>query len=702
MSGELTVEPVLSFWTHAMAAAAFASLLLWRLRTGVSDRSQAMLLAAYLLTAAWAWLAAIGGPASPLAVLAETFRNLVWIALLYGLAAPERIEEAPAGGVRLVLGAEALVIGCQLVLNILTIAATVPADVAQAFEQTSRLLRVVMAAGALIIVHNVYAQAAPSSRGPIRLAMFALALSWGYDLNLYTFAYLGAPLADSLLTWRGLLVAATMPLFALSRGQEKGWRIRLSRTAAFQSLSLLAICAYFAVMAILATALKGTGWDWTQGLTVGAIAALIIGAMVLLPSSRARAWVKVKLAKHFFEHRYDYRAEWLRFTGTIGRSGAEAAPLGERVVKAFADILDAPGGLLLVSDEAGAIDPAAAWKWPGKPLAAGDPRPAAAFWRGVEAEGRIVDLDAVRHGHEDRPLDVPDFMIDDAVAWVGVPLIHHERLVGFVLLAAPDYRRSLDWEDFDLLRTAGRQAASSLAEAHGQEALLNAQRFEEFNRRFAFILHDVKNLVSQLSLLSRNAERHADNPDFRADMVATLKSSVGKMNDLLARLAPQGGARRARAEPTPLRDLLSAAIAAKRRDHSVRLLGDTSLWAMVDPPGLEQAIGHLLQNAIDASESGAPVTVRVTADGDEIAITIIDSGIGMDAEFVRHRLFQPFASTKDGGFGVGAFESRALITAMGGRLAVTSTPGKGSQFVIHLIAAEPAQGRHATPQRKIA
>uniref|UniRef100_UPI00325F9EF5 XrtA/PEP-CTERM system histidine kinase PrsK n=1 Tax=Sphingomonas sp. TaxID=28214 RepID=UPI00325F9EF5 len=383
-------------------------------------------------------------------------------------------------------------------------------------------------------------------------------------------------------------------------------------------------------------------------------------------------------------------------------SGAEAAPLGERVVKAFADILDAPGGLLLVSDEAGAIDPAAAWKWPGKPLAAGDPRPAAAFWRGVEAEGRIVDLDAVRHGHEDRPLDVPDFMIDDAVAWVGVPLIHHERLVGFVLLAAPDYRRSLDWEDFDLLRTAGRQAASSLAEAHGQEALLNAQRFEEFNRRFAFILHDVKNLVSQLSLLSRNAERHADNPDFRADMVATLKSSVGKMNDLLARLAPQGGARRARAEPTPLRDLLSAAIAAKRRDHSVRLLGDTSLWAMVDPPGLEQAIGHLLQNAIDASESGAPVTVRVTADGDEIAITIIDSGIGMDAEFVRHRLFQPFASTKDGGFGVGAFESRALITAMGGRLAVTSTPGKGSQFVIHLIAAEPAQGRHATPQRKIA
>ena len=702
MSGELTFEPVLSFWTHAVAAVAFSSLLLWRLRTRVSDRGQALLSAAYLLTAAWAWLAAVDGPASPLAVLAETFRNLLWIALLHGLAAPERTEEAPAGGVRLVLGAEALVIGCQLLLNILVVAAAVPTEVAGAFDQTSRLLRVVMAAGALIIVHNIYAQAAPSSRGAIRLAMFALALSWGYDLNLYTFAYLGAPLADSLLTWRGLLVAATVPLFALSGGQEKGWRIRLSRTAAFQSLSLLAICAYFAVMAILATALEGTGWDWSQGLTVGAIVILTIGAMVLLPSSRARAWLKVKLAKHFFEHRYDYRSEWLRFTGTIGRSGGEAAPLGERVVKAFADILDAPGGLLLVADEAGAIDPAAAWNWPGKPLAAGDPRPAATFWRAVETEGRIVDLDAVRHGHGDRPVAVPDFMTGDAVAWVGVPLIHHERLVGFVLLAAPDYRRSLDWEDFDLLRTAGRQAASSLAEAHGQEALLNAQRFEEFNRRFAFILHDVKNLVSQLSLLSRNAERHADNPEFRADMVATLKSSVGKMNDLLARLAPQGGARAERTEPTPLRDVLSSAIATKRRDHPVRLLGDTSLWAMVDPLGLEQAIGHLLQNAIDASPDGAPVTVRVTTDGSEIAVAIIDTGIGMDAEFVRHRLFQPFASTKAGGFGVGAFEARALTTAMGGRLAVTSTPGKGSQFVLHLVAADPADGPHETRQRKIA
>ena len=699
MSGNLTTGPVLAFWTHAIAAACFASLLLWRVRAGVAERGRALLLAAYALTAAWAWLVAIEGPLAPLPVLAETVRNLVWIALLYTLSGAEGERAAAARGVRLVLGAVALVIGLQLILDLFALSGALSSDVAAAFEQTSRLLRVVMAAGALIIVHNIYGQAAPSSRGPIRLAMFALAATWGYDLNLYTLAYLGAPLADGLFVWRGLIVAATVPLFAMSRDRDSGWRVRLSHAATFQSLSLLAICAYFAVMAVLATALRGSGWDWARALSMIGIAGMTVATVVLLPSSRARAWAKVKLAKHFFEHRYDYRAEWLRFTGTIGRSGGEAAPLGERVIEAFADILDAPGGMLLVADESGVVDPAAAWNWPGMRLAAGEPRPATEFWRAVEAEGRILDLDAARRERgaaKDRALPFPTWMLGDPAAWVGVPLIHHERLVGIVLLAAPDYRRLLDWEDFDLLRTAGRQAASSLAEAHGQEALLNAQRFEEFNRRFAFILHDVKNLVSQLSLLSRNAERHADNPEFRADMVATLKSSVGKMNDLLLRLSPKAGQRAERTEPTPLRDLLSAAVAAKRRNHDIRLLGDTSLWALVDPLGLEQATGHLLQNAIDASPDGAAVVVRVSGDGGEVQIAIVDNGSGMDADFVRTRLFQPFASTKQGGFGVGAFEARSLIAAMGGRLGVTSSPGKGSTFVIHLVAAA------APLQRKIA
>src|SRR6185503_12840745 len=239
--------------------------------------------------------------------------------------------------------------------------------------------------------------------------------------------------------------------------------------------------------------------------------------------------------------------------------------------------------------------------------------------------GRIVELDGLRNGWAS-PKDCvslpPQWMLEERRAWIGVPLIHGDRLFGLILLAAPDYRRVLDWEDFDLLRTAGRQAASSLAEAHGQEALSNAQRFEDFNRRFAFILHDIKNLVSQLSLVARNAERHAGNPEFRADMVATLKSSVGKMNDLLARLSPRSSARVQRVEAQPLRPVLTAAIAAKRGDHEVKLIGDAGLWAEFDGPALEQAVGHLLQNAVEACSPTLPLIVRVSAHDVSVAIAI--------------------------------------------------------------------------------
>jgi putative PEP-CTERM system histidine kinase len=685
------VHALIGFWSHALCAAAFLGLAIWRVGA-IRQPDQRLLLAGFAVTACWAWLNAII-PSDPLAAYAETARNLVWIGLIHSLS---KTSDERQHGVRWVYFAVAVVIGFQFVVT--TLRYFVPLS---ALQDTISLLRITTAAGALVLVHNLYGQASPASRSNIRLAMLALSLTWSYDLNLYTVDYLDSRLTPDILAWRGAIVAITAPMFAIAARREEGWRVRLSRAATFQSLSLLAICGYFALMAILATALRGTSVEWSRGLLVGLLAAMTVAMMVLLPSAKARSWAKVKISKHLFEHRYDYRTEWLRFTETVGKSDAYSAPLGERVIKAFADILEAPGGLLLAADSSGAITTASAWNWSGRNPPAGELDHIRDFWTAIETNGRIVEFDALRNGWA-RPEDCvalpPQWLLEERRAWIGVPLIHGERLFGLILLASPDYRRVLDWEDFDLLRTAGRQAASALAEAHGQEALSNAQRFEEFNRRFAFILHDIKNLVSQLSLLSRNAERHADNAEFRADMVATLRSSVGKMNELLTRLSPQAQSRPHRVEPQPLRTILADAIAAKRRQHEVKLLGDTSVWAVVDAAALEQAVGHLIQNAVEASSPQAPITVRVTPQDGEVRINITDHGTGMDADFVRNRLFQPFASTKPGGFGIGSFEARSLIAAMGGRLVVDSTPGVGTEFSIFLPAAEQA----AQLQRKIA
>ena len=682
MSVELTATgatSVIGFGGFAAAGLLFSALILWRSRHGVQLPAQRLLLASFALTACWAWLSAIA-PLSVLAGLAESFRNLVWLALLHSLSGGrEKVERQR--GLRLVYAAVGGVIGLQLVADLLGEAvSTEPAMAA-----TSALLRITASAGLLVLVHNLYAQADPRGRQSIGTAMLALVATWGVDLNLYTLAYLDSGSSSWLIEWRGMAVALTAPLFALAAGQADGWRIRLSRDATFQSLSLLGICAYFVTMTILANALGQSGVDWARPLLAAVLAAMVVAAMVFGTSPTARAWARVKLSKHLFEHRYDYRSEWLRFADTVGHSGPDAPPVGERLVKAFADIMDSPGGMLLVADQHGQIGEAARWNWTGCNFAA-DPLDQLR-WQGLEGEPQILALDRMReeaNGLSHLPL--PTWLVDSHDAWAGVPLVHAGNLVGLVLLAAPAQRRDLDWEDFVLLKTAGRQAAATLAEAHGQQALARAQRFDEFNRRFAFILHDIKNLVSQLSLVARNAERHAENPEFRADMVATRQSSVGKMNDLLARLGPAADARPAKVEPHPLRNLVAGAIAAKRAGHPIELAGEGG-WVMADPLLLDQAIGHLVQNAVDASPADTPVVVRMDGDEHGASVAIIDRGDGMDSEFIRTRLFEPFASTKAGGFGIGAFEARAIVHSMGGRLTVASSPGKGSKFVIYLAAA---------------
>jgi putative PEP-CTERM system histidine kinase len=692
------VTAVIGLWAHALAALLYGALALWQLRRWNADARNRPLFVAFAVTSLWAIFEALLGPATIAAGVAEAGRNFAFLAFMFAIFEGAEGERQPA--VKLVYTVVAGVIGLQL-----TLAGVMPGFAHQpiihaALSAAAQAIGLTVAAGSLILVHNLYGQAAPDSRWGLRLPMLALAAMWTYDLHLYTIAWLSrGPVAD-LVAMRGAILAALVPLFAMASRRNAEWRVQISRAATFQSLSVIGILAYLVLMMSATRVLEIVGGEWVRIGQVAIIFAMTVAALVLLPSGRMRAWTRVMVAKHLFEHRYDYRDEWLRFTRTIGVAGEDEAPLAQRIVKALADIADAPGGLLLVHDGGGRFSLGGQWRWQRPvPRCDGAERLVAA----IEAHAFVLDLVAagrggIRIGEAD--IDPPGWLAA-LEGWAGIPLLHNDRLVGMVVLEHPLVRRPLDWEDFDLFRAAGMQAASYLAEARGQEALADAQRFDEFNRRFAFIMHDVKNLVSQLSLVIRNAERHADNPAFRQDMIATLESSVKKMNDLLARLS-RGGSN---IEAEPVRAIsLPAAVASvaeiKRRVHPVDAEGEAGIAVVADPSRLSQALMHLVQNAIDASPDGSPVCVRYRRSGREAAIEVRDRGHGMSAEFIRTRLFQPFASTKESGFGVGAFEAKSLVTAMGGRIDVESREGEGSLFTIFLPLADGAGG--ASHDRKAA
>ena len=670
-------------WGHALAALMFAALVGWQATVRAGGSRRFALTVACALTSAWCALVAISGAGGVSSSVVKSLADAAWLGFLFALQPPLSARDR-----------RPVILGIYALLGSLILAAVIIKALPLLFSGSPRIqetlflsgqaIRIAIAIGALCLLHNIYTAASPEARWGLGSPMLALTVMWGFDLNLATVAYLINGWPMGLFGLRGMVLVLIAPMLVTVSRLATLDQMRTSRSARFQTMTLVVSGAYLAGMVLIAR-LFAIGGHQERLPQFTLAAAFVAFALSFFPSTRYRQRFKKALGRHLFQHRYDYRVEWRRFTETVGQPGEAAPPLAERTVKAIADIFDCPGGLLMLRGQDGGLDSSARWNW--QPLDA-PPAAAAALAEHLEHGGDVIEIERLRAGEEDAVLPlVPEWIVAEDQAWVLVPLIHFDRLVGAVLLQRPREPRLLDDEDHDLLRVAGRQVASYLAEARGQEALSDARRFDEFNRRFAFIMHDIKNLVSQLSLLARNAERHADNPEFRADMIDTLQGSVGKMNDLLARLSQHHRAKPDEPAPHSLRTLTEEMLRKRARAYPIRISARDEVMAVVDPDRFEQALGHLVQNAIDASRDAEPVDLVIGRRGLEAVVEVIDRGCGMSAEFIRSRLFHPFSSTKEGGFGIGAFEARSIIAGLGGRLEVQSREGEGSRFTIILPMA---------------
>jgi len=688
---------------HMAAAIGAAALALWLWpRAGRFGAAGGAILAALAMTAVWSLAEAVEMRETLVGSVLETGRNLALLLVLYRLFASDGRHDS-VSPIRPVLYAlvfvEVIHLGADASLSRIPMVAGVR-EIAAGF---GALLRLLVAVGALVLVHNLYGGAPREARMALRWPAAAFATVWVFDLNLYTVAYLSAGWPREIAALRGLATIAALGLLAIGAtlGRDE-LRLKPSRAVTFQTFSLLVIGGYLVAMVGLAQWLAYFGGDFARLIEVGFLTVAAAVALLVLPSRKLRSSLRVVLAKHLFQHRYDYREEWLRFTRTIGNIGPEALPLGERVVQALADVAGSGGGILLMSGDQGELTLAARWNWSEIEVPAGDlGQDYSAF---LERESFIADLDEVRSGKAASTQLAPAWMVEDPRAWAVVPLIHYERLVGIVLLRRPEVTRKLDWEDFDLLRVIGRQLASYLAESASLEALAEASRFDDFHRRIAFVMHDIKNLASQFSLLARNAELHAGKKAFRDDMIVTLRNSSEKLNTLIARLSRYGTGQVDRLGEVQADEVVRGVIARFAGAERVVLTECQDLRVIANRHSLEQVLLHLVQNAVDASSPQSPVFLSLVAEGPHARFEVVDSGHGMSPEFIRTRLFKPFVSTKSGGFGIGAFEARELVRAMRGRLDVDSREGLGSRFVIRipLSRAADASGDRLIEDQKVA
>ena len=686
---------------HGLSATAALGLLAYlglrRHPAGERQRVSPLFVAALLAMAAWSLAAAAGeiwyrsvGPWP--AAFIDVVRLGLWIGFLVQLFTVESTK-VQTSLPRLLQGLAAVTVAGSVGLLIYgSVVADDPGTARPALMASLALPLL-----GLVALEQVYRNASEDARWAVKPICVGLACIFAFDTYVYSEALLFGRADPDAVSMRGLVQAIAVPFFFVAARRRKDWmrRLQVSRTAAFYSATLALVGGYLLFMSAIGYYVRYFGGSWGKALQLGL---LVLGAASLLSlavSGSLRSWLRVFVSKHFYSYRFDYREEWLRFTALLS-SAHGPQETGGIIIKGLARLVECPAGSLWTRTTSGATyAQLAVWNMPQ--VAASEPADSQ-FCSLLRDKGWVIDMAEYRSSpRRYEGMTLPTWLLGTADSWLVVPLLTADDLQGFVLLARPRTRVDLNWEVLDLLKTAGRQAAGYLAQMRATEELLEARKFDAFNRMSAFVVHDLKNIVAQLSLMLKNAERLRDNREFQEDMLLTVESSLEKMRRLMLQLregtAPAGAGRGVNLQQIAAR--LQAL--ARQQGYTLDVVQEEPLSTRGHEERLERVLGHLVQNALDATPPEGRVWMSLERQGSQVSVQVGDTGCGMSEEFVQNGLFRPFSTTKSSGMGIGSYESAQYIRELGGNLRVESEVGVGTVITVLLPLLDAHRGSGLMP-----
>ncbi|HVY66822.1 MAG TPA: XrtA/PEP-CTERM system histidine kinase PrsK [Gammaproteobacteria bacterium] len=548
---------------------------------------------------------------------------------------------------------------------------------------------VLMTLVGLVALEQVYRNAHGEARQQLQLLCLAAGGIVAFDLFVFAHAALLGGLDPLFWTLRGLANAVLAPVLVLGATRQSGWDREpfVSRHVVFYTASLLAVGSYLLAMGVVAYVMRALGREWGVPLDLLFLAAGAAVLFVVLFSAGIRRRLKVFLVKNFYRTKYDYREAWLRLTESLSRTGdlQQSAASG---LEGLARIIGSEQGHLWVEREE-------RYEWlvslaNGQPLQVqfAQDHPLIAFLRStgwvIDSEEYAQAPDRYRNAFGD-PAD--GVLPRNALI---VPLQLQGHLQGFVQLGKPAGLRSLNFEDHDILKTAGRQVATVLTQAMVQEKLTETRQFEALSRLSAFLMHDLKNIVAEQELVLANAQRFRHRADFIDDAFGTIRGGTQRIKKVLERLTAASRTRPAVGRVDVSKLLMEVRSQCADRQPVPQIeLRTQAVWVRMDRDELASVLLHLIRNAQDATPADGHIKVGVEQGAaGEVVIAVTDTGSGMDGAFIRDRLFRPFDTTKGAsGMGIGAYQARHVVRRAGGELEVRSRPGAGTTFIIRLPGA---------------
>lgn len=541
----------------------------------------------------------------------------------------------------------------------------------------------------LIHIEQLIRNARNISFNQIKFFSLAVGAVFAYDFFMYADALNHNKISSNLYDMRGIINGFSAFIIAsiIIKPTNLQVNIKLSRQLVFHSGVLIGCGIYLIVMSAVGYYINFLGGSWGSALQIFFLFSALFLLVILVFSERIQNKFRVFLNRHLFNYKYDYRDEWLQISNYLSASNAEL-PLQDRSVRAVASVINAKGGALWLKDSHDSYEPISTFHMPIEALKSYTR--SCDFIQFLDEKHWIIEMDEYNESpHVYDNIHVAESLLHIPSAWLIIPLIFNEKLMGFILLLESPANINIDWEDRDILKTAARQTATHLAQMQSANALIEARQFATFNKMSAFIVHDLKTMIAQLSLLMTNASKHKSNPVFIDDMLGTIEHSVSKMYNLLSQL--RQGNQNLNIEVFDVAELLSDLITdyAQRTPKPQFVAGPFPLFIKANAQQFRSIVGHLIQNALDASSKTGKIHVFVTKKDNTAVIEIKDTGIGMSDAYIKEKLFKPFESTKGlTGMGIGAYQAREYIKQIGGELSVKSKQQVGTVFTIKIAIAE--------------
>ncbi len=521
-----------------------------------------------------------------------------------------------------------------------------------------------------------------------KLLCLALAIVFVFDAYLFTQHLVFSKLDSNLWQARAAVSMASSLLMVLgvatmSQPTEQPAKLTFSRPVIFYTTSLTLAGALLTALSIGGYYVRQYGGNWgTVIYTLFSAAGLFFIGFVF-SSSKLRKNLSVLINKHLFSYKYDYRTEWLRLINQLAQP-TSPTDTATRAISVAAELFNCDGGALWLK-RSKVLVPVRQINASFDISEAFEPE-TSEFCKALKNEW-VFTPNSDNHEPSHNNEHLPKWMDHIPQTWLVFPLLTEKDLVGFMVLTSKKESLPISWEDLDLSKTVGRQIASYLARHEQAELLAESRQFDAFNKLAAFVMHDLKNLIAQQSLVVKNAEKHKDNPAFVEDAIHTIKNSVERMNNLLRKLQRNEDEE---IKVLNLKDVFIETIkrCQKRQPAPTLVPFDEQLKVKADFDSLVMVFTHIIHNAQDATDSHGFVDISTRLEDQTVIVTIEDNGSGMSEEFIHTKLFKPFETTKSGkGMGVGVYQAREYILSIGGNINVESSLGEGTTFILNIPAS---------------